>query len=386
MQIIKDTFNKEIDVSKYLDIFFTSESSKDISNKEVLLFDIETTGLNVKKTKLYLIGATFYEDNAWQSVQYFAESLDEEELLLKEFEKLCQNYKYVVHFNGNHFDIPYINEKCNEHNISQYLNNLISLDIYTLVKEYKSSLSLPNCKQKTIESLLNINRFDKYNGGELIFQYYDYIKTKDDTLHSNLLLHNLEDLKGMLELFDIIYYIHLINFFKSNDFSIKLFEEGCNKNKISFMLTYKTIPKKLIDFINKKNSINLLQYEIKLKSDSSQNTIIVSTHLEYKKMYHFFNDFTNYYYIKNLDMAIHKSVSKYYEKEKRENAKKSNCYISKEGIFIPIFSFLSDGECFKNSYKDTNYYILFIDKYGTNIVNEEELLLAIKNSILNIGK
>ena len=50
-----------------------------------------------------------------------------------------------------------------------------SIDIYTLVKPLKKILSLNDLTQKSIEAFLDIKREDKYNGGELIHVYKDYV-------------------------------------------------------------------------------------------------------------------------------------------------------------------------------------------------------------------
>ncbi len=103
-----------------------------------------------------------------------------------------------------------------------FLNNLISIDIYSLVKLFKTHLGLKNCKQKTIEDLLGITREDKFNGGELIPQYFEYMKTNDEVLLHNLLLHNAEDCIGMLKLLDITDYIKLVMLISQGNYKINI--------------------------------------------------------------------------------------------------------------------------------------------------------------------
>ena len=61
-------------------------------------------------------------------------------------------------------------------------------------------MKLPNCKQKTIEGLLHTTREDTYTGGELIDIYHEYVLDSDPKKEYFLLLHNEEDIKGMLEI------------------------------------------------------------------------------------------------------------------------------------------------------------------------------------------
>ena len=269
MKIINEIINEDIIISKYLDIFSLCNDKIDfakVSNEEVLFFDIETTGLNVAKTNLYLIGYVYYKNNQWHYCQLFAENLKEEKTLILEFEKVCSSYKYLIHFNGDHFDIPYINTKCESNGVRKYLQDLISIDIYSLVKLYKTHLGLSNCKQKTIETLLNITRKDKYNGGELIFQYFDYLKTNDTQLEENLLLHNAEDCIGMLKLLKITDYIKLVNFIETKDFEIEIILDKTKLKEITTRdFVFKLVPKDT-NFINSlnQNSYIIKDYHIKI--------------------------------------------------------------------------------------------------------------------------
>ena len=52
-------------------------------------------------------------------------------------------------------------------------------------------------KQKSIEQFLGLAREDKYNGGQLIEVYREYLMTHESFLYDLLILHNEDDLKGM---------------------------------------------------------------------------------------------------------------------------------------------------------------------------------------------
>ena len=61
-------------------------------------------------------------------------------------------------------------------------------------------------KQKDWEQFLGLNREDKYDGGQLIAVYKDYLMSKDEDLLHNLLLHNEDDLLGMKYLLPLFSY------------------------------------------------------------------------------------------------------------------------------------------------------------------------------------
>lgn len=378
MKTFDEIIEKDILISDYLDTFKLVNDEldyKNIKNEDVLFFDIETTGLNVSKTNLYLIGYVYFKDSKWHYCQLFGETIKDEKLILESFKDICRKYKYLIHFNGNHFDVPYINQKCLDHGIELYLNNLISLDIYLLVKQFKKHLGLPNCKQKTIEDLIGITREDKFNGGELIPQYYEYMKTKDKVLEKNLLLHNAEDCIGMLKILDIMDYIKLVEFLSTGDYEVSINLEK-SKDLISFSLVPHTASKLNEIYLNE---FNLRNYNIKI----ANNEILLKGKLYDGILKHYFEDYQNYYYVKETDTAIHKSVAKYLKPDEREKAKAATCYLKKEGIFIPIFGEIKDDLIFKTDNKDTNNYILFISEDCIKDVNDIEVYL--KNSLINLS-
>ncbi|MFR5733798.1 MAG: ribonuclease H-like domain-containing protein [Clostridium sp.] len=81
-----------------------------------------------------------------------------------------------------------------------------SFDIYKKIKPYRNLLGLDNLKQKSIEQFLGIARTDKYNGGQLIEVYKDYLMTHEQNLYDLLILHNEDDLKGMPSILPILNY------------------------------------------------------------------------------------------------------------------------------------------------------------------------------------
>jgi hypothetical protein len=87
-------------------------------------------------------------------------------------------------------------------------------------------------------------------------------------------------------------------------------------------------------------------------------------------MKHFFSDYKNYYYLPLEDMAIHKSVAAFVEPENRKKATSSNCYIRKEGTFLPCTKEQS-GNLFLENYGDKQYYMELGD-YEAALENEKK--------------
>lgn len=65
-------------------------------------------------------------------------------------------------------------------------------------------------KQKSIEQFLGVARDDKYNGGQLIEVYREYLMTHESFLFDLLILHNEDDLKGMPSILPILSYADMM--------------------------------------------------------------------------------------------------------------------------------------------------------------------------------
>lgn len=205
MKIIDEILNE-----KDLKPLFVMEDYYD--KNEIIMFDIETTGLSSRNSFIYLIGLNYYKDGKYYITQLFNDDGRSEKEIIDTFLKMIHGYKYLMEFNGDMFDIPFIKGRMDYirnktgHNFSDELDNITSIDLYKMIRPYKMILGLPNAKQKTIEKYLGIFREDKYNGGQLIEVYFDYLTTKDETSKSLVLRHNRDDMEGMYFLTSILSY------------------------------------------------------------------------------------------------------------------------------------------------------------------------------------
>ncbi|WP_202708272.1 ribonuclease H-like domain-containing protein [Sporosalibacterium faouarense] len=207
MDIIKHKLDENIYYpDKFLDL---------ISNKEVLFFDIETTGFNRTKNSIVLIGMLYAQGTSIIIEQYFAESLNDEFQLLQAFKNLISKFDVLVSFNGDTFDIPFLNSKYKTHNIDFSIDRDNSFDILKLVRKNKNILGLENCKLKTLEKRLGFNRKDEISGKDSIKIYKSYLKTQNKIYKDIVLQHNFDDiyyLPKTLQIYDLITDITSLNF------------------------------------------------------------------------------------------------------------------------------------------------------------------------------
>ena len=179
--------------------------------KSILFVDIETTGLSPSTASIYLMGCCYYDHGEWMIRQWLCETPEQEKDLLAAFVSHMQDYKTLIHFNGNQFDLPFIEKRASIHGISISFEGMNGIDIYKRIYPYRHFLRLSNCKQKTLEDFLSIHREDIYTGGELISVYKSFCKTKDAKALDLLLQHNRDDVYGMIRLLPILSYADFFN-------------------------------------------------------------------------------------------------------------------------------------------------------------------------------
>ncbi|SHH25189.1 ribonuclease H-like domain-containing protein [Tepidibacter thalassicus] len=253
------------------------------------VFDIETTGLSPKYNKVILIGILYIKNNQTIIQQFFAHNTDEEKEILFYFKEIFKNFKNHITFNGHRFDIPFLNQRFEKNNLNFFIDKNKNIDILKIVKPYKQKLGLENCKLKTVEKLIGIERKDTISGKESIDLYKKFELNKDENLKKKILLHNYEDIYYLGKLFKIKDIIDTnekfieINFL-DNTYKLKLSSYKFIKN--NFNLEYKTnyiipinieIYKDNYSIIGSKQTINIILHTMK-GIDKSGNNIIYFEH------------------------------------------------------------------------------------------------------------
>lgn len=331
--------------------------------EDCLFFDIETTGFAVKNTHVYLIGCVFCENNNWKSIQWFAQNHDEEKDVLNIFFHFMHSYKVLIHFNGDGFDIPYLQKKADIYGIKSGFEQLISLDIFKAAASFKRYLKLENYKQKTIEKFLGIEREDSYSGGELINVYSFYQKNHDEEALELLLLHNRDDICGMTTLLPMFSYMRIAN----GEFALE--NKELNETEIIFSCRlFQSVPKR-VSLGYKDFYITAYQYSLKIRIK------IYTSELKF-----FYRNYKDYYYLPTEDVALHKSVAFYVDKDYRTRAKAANCYSKKTGKFIPQFSEIVP-TYFKIDYHDKTMYIELTDEFMDNSDLVHQYLLDVIRAV-----
>ncbi|MCR5420329.1 MAG: ribonuclease H-like domain-containing protein [Lachnospiraceae bacterium] len=335
--------------------------------EKILFIDIETTGLSREKTNLYLIGCAYFDKEGYHTLQWFAESKNEEkELIILFTDYIKDRFELLIHYNGNHFDIPYLKYKADKYKLEDPFDKLSNFDIYAMIKPYKVLLGLPSLRQRCIEEFLGINSEDPYTGKELINVYRAYVHSPSLDFLKPLLFHNTEDLKGMAYILPILHYTS-VKYMELEYLSFETheFPDYMGNNRCELLINCRhalNIPK---GFTTKKGQIML--------SVRSNGTALLRLPVIEATLKQFFSNYKDYYYLPIEDCCVHKSVASGVDKNRRENAKKENCYTKYHGLFIPVIASdesLVNLPIFKDEYNKPDLYTPFALNKAPDIIIE----------------
>ena len=394
------------EIIKSIDYDCPPRLPKALSGCRPLFLDIETTGLSPVNSHVYLIGYIFQdsygnivpENDAsadpcknsaadsrqdetvpeadasaydktnsgtnvrWRFIQWLAETPREEREILVRAAAFADRFDCLVHFNGDHFDLPYLHRRCEGYGIRDNFLTARSFDLYRELAGCKKFLGLENCRLKTIEKYLGIAREDLYDGGTLIEVYKEYARRHDSKKLKLLLLHNEEDVVGMPELLPLLAFAELMagelylegaapeaQLRDMSDFS----RSGGSSDTFSTTRAGSVcidIAFPLADSLPKEACASLLGYTVRASGDRLTLTLPVYT----GELKYFFPNFRDYYYLPEEGIAVHKSVAAYVDKNHREQATARNCFTTKTGTFVPVPA-NSSGRLFRKRFGGPTY-------------------------------
>lgn len=260
--------------------------------KESLFIDIETTGLSKIYSDIISITLLVYKDDKFRIYQIFCQYKSDQPQTLKYLKDLMKSKKYIITYNGNSFDIPFLAEKSKQFGTGLDFESLTKIDLYLLMKKLKYKINIVDLKLKTVEEYFCIERNDTIGGMDVVTLYEAYKLEPRKEFSDLIFLHNYEDVNNlplvMNNIFalydDVIYLRNLIVTINYDGLSIKKNLIQCNFNVIT------AIDK---DFIN--HSIN---YDMILSVDNQ--TLVINIPL------HTYKDETigEFYYLDNNEYEL----------------------------------------------------------------------------------
>jgi len=336
---------------------FTPYLPPDLQAKRALYFDIETTGLSAQSSYVYLIGCAYKEDDTYFLTQWMCTEPAEEKELLRLFFEKAKEYDLLLHYNGTGFDLPFLEKKAKRHCLTYPLQDLESLDLYTVARKYKNYLPTEDLKLKSMERFFGFTRTDTFSGGDLIEVYAQFLglyRLNELTNHSKeqevtalghvLLLHNAEDIKNLPSLTVLLFLQNLSMELTVERLQPALPNALADDPELREALSKIKLTPKAVSVDYAFPFILPTRCELCLPFDDRMITITLSKNghvmvllpIYSGELKYFYPNPADYYYLPLEDCAMHKSVASFVEKEYRKKATAATCYTKKAGAFLPL--------------------------------------------------
>lgn len=332
--------------------------------EQVVFVDIETTGFSRLYDSIYLIGLVYLEEGHFVAKQYLAGSLaDEVQVLEKALDQL-QNFKIFVTYNGDMFDLPFIEERAKRLRTWREADrslweNYRSVDLMRRYRIHQSFFGWPNMKLKTLEAFLGIDRRDPFDGGQLIEVFYEYARTDDERLEKVLLLHNYEDIVYLLPLLKIEQFMSDL---KTAQIEEVRYEDGelLVMWDRSFSLSHHA---RMALNRKKRKDPDYPKAEFIFDAGNRCSRILLPWCCE--PVYYYLPNAKDYYFLPERGEIVHKSLAYDVPSSERRKAKPCECVLSGQGSFVQALPAIAGIEstagstlrCYKKAYKDADIYV-----------------------------
>jgi len=176
------------------------------TKEDILVLDLETTGLGRTGTLAFMIGLGYYENNQFIVEQLF---LPDPEAEVSSFDRLLELVKsrsLLITFNGKTFDVPVLESRLLYHQIWLNLRAMEHLDLLHIARRLWRN-KLPSCALETIEFYVLGHIRDKeldIEGGDIPQTYYQFLLNGDPELIRRVFIHNHHDILHTAALFTLI--------------------------------------------------------------------------------------------------------------------------------------------------------------------------------------
>ena len=278
-------------------------------NFSPVFYDIETTGLGRNSSFLYLIGAVCYENDCWQMYQWLAPDIREEKDLLEKFSQFLSQATCTIQYNGDAFDEPYLKARLAAYDLPDPFEGIPSLDLYKTLRPLKGFLKLPGMKQGELEAFLGFHKRIYADGGDCIKIYKKYMSHRNQTDLDIVMGHNMEDLLGLGNVFEMLGYFSL----KNGNFEVK----GSDFDGENLILQMKLDSSLPVLFSNGTEEFYIT---------GQDDLVSLITRPVNGRIRQYYSNYKDYHYLPGEDMAVPKSISRFMDKNLKKAATRDTCY------------------------------------------------------------
>lgn len=190
----------------YLPLLTKKKFSDPINTENILVFDLETTGLaGGTGTYPFLIGFGIFEKSDFRIFQYFLPDFGREINAYLDIKTLSSKLKILLTYNGKSFDYPLIRNRFILNRIDNPFHNYVHLDLLHPSRRLWKS-SLPSCSLENVEKhIFSFSRWKDIDGSMIPQAYFTYIQTGDLSDIKRIINHNQQDIISLCRL---LFHMH----------------------------------------------------------------------------------------------------------------------------------------------------------------------------------
>ena len=165
----------------------------DLDPRNILYLDTETTGFMGAGTVAFEVGMGCLTDSGFQIHQLVMRDYPEEKFLLQSIADTLMGYDAICTFNGRTFDVPLLRDRFLMNRMDDSCLDKPHIDLLHIARRV-FKLRLQRCNLgKLEEAVLGIPRFDDLPGAQVPQHFFDYLKTGNFDLLTDVLEHNAQD-------------------------------------------------------------------------------------------------------------------------------------------------------------------------------------------------
>ena len=348
--------------------------------EKVFFMDIETTGFNRTYDSVYLTGFLYFEDGQFYLEQHLASDLRDEPEIVEAFCDRLSDAEQVITFNGEMFDFPFMENRHRTLHVTAPLPTYGSCDLLRRYRPYQTLFGWENCRLKTIERSLGVDREDVFTGGELIEVFETYALKQDPELEKVLLLHNYEDILNIPRLLRIDQFIAVLH--QTPVEQVQVLDRFVDQVRLRIVLEEPLPLSVESDLPYDRKYPETLHF----KTEAFSPVVFLELPVHHQLLYHYLPDPDQYYYLPESDSIIHKSLADTLGAVKKRKATAKTCRIPKESDFLPVRGEQEGLHTFRGEKKEP---VVYFEKEEFQHWTEDacaEALTAFFHSLLNIEK
>ena len=173
------------------------EMPEALDPRKILYLDTETTGLGGSGSVAFLVGMGCWTDRGFEIHQFLMRDYPEEPALLRHVAAGLSRFDALCTFNGSTFDVPLLESRLLMNRMDRNCLNLPHLDLLHLCRRLWK-LRLGRCNLGRLEEvILGKPRLDDLPGSEVPQRYFSYLKTRQESLLEDVLIHNAQDIASL---------------------------------------------------------------------------------------------------------------------------------------------------------------------------------------------